>query len=196
MGIFLFSLPFYYAVKLKGKRPIVNALSIGTIVILLLLLLKGSGYNHVETFLHTRSFINSIIYTSKINVMQSGITTFNGFIFWQISPNLAFLIYLGIPLGYYLLNIAGQKRIFGEKSDVKVFEILIFIIYIILNVNIAGPVEYERIWLFLVPFLVVPITKIIIEKVKETQYSGVLYTVLVLTFFQTWVFQLVLNTKW
>lgn len=196
IGIFLFGLPFYFAKKESSLKPIYRALTVGGITLSLLVIMYLLGYDYLKSFLQTREFVFAIKPIALELMKNAGFTAVTRFVHWSVSSYLAFLIYLGIPAGYFLLKISEHKKIISNNQDLKFFEFFIIIIIIILNLNIVASVEHERIWLFLVPFLTVPITKIVVEKIRETQFNGILYSLLVISFLQTWVFQLTLNTKW
>ena len=186
MGVFLFGLPFYFFIKERSKRPIYNALSVAATTIILLLLLYWLGYNYVKSFFLTLFIVEG----RNIDL------TFMLYLQFFLANIMAFIIYLGIPSSSLLFDLKTHRRIFNQNKELSVFESFAIIIFAISNLTLLGILEQERVLLFLVPLFILPISKIVIEKIKDTQFTGFFYCLLFASYTQTWIFQLTMDTKW
>ena len=56
--------------------------------------------------------------------------------------------------------------------------------------------ETERIWLFMVPFVLIPAAKNLKEYIDQRQNNWILYIVVTILFVQTLVFEVFIDTTW
>ena len=185
MGLFIVGWPLYYYIINKKLNSIISGFYVGVTTLTLLGVMHLFGYNYVESFF------------SSLRLVTSGnqILTIGPYLKYLTGNLLAFFIYLGVPTITIMLNKKNYKEI-KENKDLSILLIFTIAIILIMDIILLGHLEQERVWLFMVPFIIVFISKIIILDMKKTNFTPYYFCFLFSLFIQTWLFQLTMDTKW
>ena len=128
--------------------------------------------------------------------MGSGYENLERFLQIGFCNLLAFLLAAGIPLTVLWLLELRRALAARLRGSSDVFVVASAATLLLAAFSTLFTAEVERIWLFLVPFLVIPAAKRLDEWRRLTASDAPFYAVAVLLCAQTVGFEVVLNTRW
>ncbi len=141
------------------------------------LLYFGTGYSFVENFFLANSVHHTVLDTGASSLVLYGI--------FALVNLIAFVIYLGLPIGLLLKN---RARAIFSSVDWLVLLPLAAVAFLIISGLFQG--EVERLWLFLIPLFVAPL----IHALRDSRVrASALVSLLV---FQAVVMQILFYTYW
>ena len=128
--------------------------------------------------------------------MGSGYESLERFLQIGACNLLAFLLAAGIPLTVlWLSELRGALRSRPAGAG-DVLLLAAGLTLLLAAFSTLFTAEVERIWLFLVPLLVLPVASRLYEWRRSTGSEAPFFTVAVLLCAQTVAFEVVLNTRW
>ena len=185
IGLFIVGLPLYYYVLEKNINTIISGFYVALTTLTLLIIMHFLGYNYVESFFNSLSLVQAGNQTLTVGT----------YLKYFIGNILAYLVYLGIPIAAILLNKKNYLKIKGDR-DLFIITIFTFAIILIMDIILLGHLEQERVWLFMVPFIMVFISKIIMLEMQRVNSNVYYICFLFALFLQTALFQFLLETIW
>jgi len=178
-------------IALIGKREKIKSIIITlaiagvTFVVFYVLLYFWSKFNIIAAF--------RAAYKKDEKTMGTGYENFAKYFHISIANLFAFLIGVGIPITVLWLHEMGgefKRIIFDRKVDLYI--LAFFITLIGISFSTLFTLEVERIWIFLVPLMVIPVAKRLYEKHKKWE----LYVIMLLLSVQMVLMEVFLYTHW
>ncbi len=173
--------------KRERFRNSIMALSIagGAFVLFYLFLYLWAKYNLLSAL--------RMSYKKDESGMGTGYETPGRYFHISVANLFAFLIGVGIPLTTIWLHeiIAALRRAIRHRA-VDVYVLGCFLTILVTSCSTLFTLEVERIWIFMVPFIVIPVSKHLYEKHRAWEF----YTVAALTCLQLLLAEVFLYTYW
>lgn len=136
-------------------------------------------------------------HTSRFYMEESG--NYNqSYIFWRFGNIIAFSLFVGVPTASLYLKELYQltKNIF-QRMNTDIYMLAFIVTFLFIDLALMFFMgEVERLWLFLIPFLVIPAAKNLWNHCQSTKSSVLLHLTLTLLFMQSLLLELVLYTYW
>ena len=176
----------FFARREKFRNSII-ALSIagGTFVLFYLFLYLWARYNLLSALWMS--------YKKDESGMGTGYETPGRYFHISVANLFAFLIGVGIPLTtIWLHEIVAALRSMIRHRATDVYVLGCFLTIIGISFSSLFTLEVERLWIFMVPFVVIPVSKHLYEKHRPWEF----YTVAALTCFQLLLAEMFLYTYW
>ena len=73
---------------------------------------------------------------------------------------------------------------------------MFFILLIMCSHSNFSTGENERQWLFTIPFLIFPVAQILVNRIQKHNNLYEYYLFLSCSFLQSWIFEILIDTKW
>ena len=185
IGLFIFGLPLYYYFSEKNINTLISGFFVGLTALVLLIIMHFLGYNYVESFFNSLSLVRAGNQTLTVGL----------YLKYFIGNILAYIVYLGIPIVAILFNKKNYISI-KENKDLFIITIFTFAIILIMDIILLGHLEQERVWLFMVPFIMVFVSKIIMLEMNKVNHRVYYFCFIFSLFLQTALFQFSLETIW
>ena len=135
-----------------------------------------TGYSIVQNFFAARSF--------QSNFVENNFASLGVYLTYFFMNLTSFLIYLGVPTIFLFLK--NLKNLFNKEKKILALGFIMSAFFLAAGI-FQG--ETERIWLFLAPLFILPITNFI----KTAELSSALIS---LFFFETIFMQIMFYTYW
>ena len=146
-----------------------------------------TGYSYPDSFIQTLGVVDQ---RNPVLSLQSYTAIFVGNL-------LAFLIYTGIAAGGTIFAFAGSLRsALAANGVARILGMVLLVIVSVMNITMFGHYETERVWLFLLPFCLVPLGLVLSSQVDGVKPRVPFYTMLTVLFLQAWAFQILMYTRW
>ena len=171
------------------KKTAIEMLLLGGVPILIFLLIKITvGYDIINNFVAARGLMSMQFADLGIKTIYSSP---GYYVLYQLMSLVPFLIYLGWPfILNYVKAVRGETRaIFKDRSPQKILIVLGWAFLPVLLFAGVFMAETERLWIFLIPFLVLPAAKKIASDADQS-------AVFMLLFLQIITIQIVFFTYW
>ncbi len=184
-----------------GKRALPNSiqpskrhlkvifLSGGVVILFYLLLYLGPGYN---IFTNLETAINR-----DRSGMGTGYETLERYVFLSIANLFAFFIYMGIPTTALWIRETSRTAIQAlRRTGFDSFPIANLIWIIGVAFSTLFTLEVERIWMFMLPLVLIPAGKHLAAYIEERRSLAMFYVVAGLLWAQILAFEILLDTRW
>ena len=148
-----------------------------------LLMFALTGFNLLEVLL-------AAIEKDK-DVMGTGYESITRYFHVSIANLFAFLMGIGIPI-----TIVWMKQIQGMFRRRDIYAIGYLVSLLVIAFSTLYTMEVERIWIFMAPFVVIPVAKHLRELCDQQQSVSPFYWVAGLLCFQLILFEATLYTYW
>lgn len=125
------------------------------------------------------------------NLMGTGYESITRYFHVSIANLFAFLIGIGIPM-----TIVWMKQIPGMFRRRDIYAISYFVSLLVIAFSTLYTMEVERIWIFMAPFVVIPVAKHLRELCDNQQSVSPFYWVAGLLYLQLILFEVTLYTYW
>ena len=178
----------------RGKQHLkrhlkVLLLSGGVVLLCYLLLYLGPGYN-VLTNLETAM-------NRDRSGMGTGHETLERYVFLSIANLFAFFIYMGIPTTALWIRETGRAIIRAfRRTGFDIFLITSPIWITGVAFSTLFTLEVERIWMFMIPFILIPAGRHLAAYIEERRSMVMFYVVAGLLWAQILAFEILLDTRW
>lgn len=160
----------------------------GVVVLLYLLLYLGPRYN---------VFTNLRIARDKDRGGGTGYETIARYVFLSITNLFAFFIYIGVPTtALYVREIGKTIREAFRQSRFDSFLIAYVLTLLGIAFSTLFTLEVERIWMFMLPFIIIPAGKHLAAYIEERKKTRMFYVTTTLLWIQILAFEILLNTRW
>ncbi len=164
-------------------------LSGGVVILCYLLLYLGPGYN---VFTNLETAMNR-----DRSGMGTGHETLERYVFLSIANLFAFFIYIGIPTTALWIREASRAIIQAlRRTGFDSFLITNPIWLICVAFSTLFTLEVERIWMFMLPFILIPAGKHLAAYIEERRSMAMFYVVAGLLWVQILAFEILLDTRW
>lgn len=164
-------------------------LSGGVVLLFYLFLYLGPGYN-IFTNLETAR-------NTDRSGMGTGHETFERYVFPSIANLFAFFIYIGIPTTALWIRETGRAIIQAlRRTGFDSFLITGPIWLTGVAFSTLFTLEVERIWMFMLPFILIPAGRHLAAYVEERRSMVMFYVVAGLLWAQILAFEILLDTRW
>ena len=148
-----------------------------------LLMYALTGFNLLEVLL-------AAIEKDK-DLMGTGYESIARYFHVSIANLLAFLIGIGIPITIVWMN--HIPRMFRRRD---IYAISYFVSLLVIAFSTLYTMEVERIWIFMAPFVVIPVAKYLRDVCDQQQSTSPFYWVAGLLCLQLILFEVTLYTYW
>ena len=148
-----------------------------------LLMFGLTGFNLIEVLLAAIE--------KDENLMGTGYESITRYFHVSIANLFAFLIGIGIPI-----TIVWMKQIPGMFRRRDIYAISYFVSLLVIAFSTLYTMEVERIWIFMAPFVVIPVAKHLRELCDNQQSVSPFYWVAGLLYLQLILFEVTLYTYW
>lgn len=186
--LFLLLVPFFlillvYLINIAGSNKerlvilVRSSLTFFSLLLFFVVIWRVSGYSIVDNFLNARIINSSVVESNFVSLPK---------FFIYLSMNISsFLIFLGLPIIYWLS--CNFRKIWAQKYFWSIVGFCLLLFFLLLGI-FQG--EVERIWLFMVPFILFVFPR---NEDIDTKKISVIITLL---FFQIILFQTFFYTYW
>jgi len=177
-------------VKQQWKRHLKVLLIIGGVVLLCYLLLYlSTGYN---VFTNLKSAVDR-----DEKGMGTGRETFARYVFLSLANLFAFFIYVGVPTTALWIR-ETVKNVIEAIRRVEFDSFIITNVAWIMGVAFSTlfTLEVERIWMFMLPFVLIPAGKHLAAHIEERRSLSMFYLIASLLWLQILLFEILLDTRW
>ncbi len=175
--------------QLWNRHLKVLFLSGGVVLLCYLLLYLGTGYNVLTNL--------KIAVNRDKGGMGTGHETFERYVFLSIANLFAFFIYIGIPTTALWIRETGRnitEALRRTKFDGFLIANVIWIMGVAFSTLFT--LEVERIWMFMLPFILIPAGRNLAAYIEERKGLGMFYFAASLLWIQILAFEVLLNTRW
>ena len=188
MGALFVMLPLLLSREKQTWEPFFKSIVVGLGVVSLgIVCFLITGYSYLDSFMQTLGVVDQ---RNPVLSLQGYATIFVGNL-------LAFLIYTGIATGGTIFAFAGSLRsALAANGVARILGMVLLVIVSVMNITMFGHYETERVWLFLLPFCLVPLGLVLSSQVDGVKPRVPFYTMLTVLFLQAWAFQILLYTRW
>ncbi len=129
--------------------------------------------------------------------MGTGYETIGRYFHLSFANLFAFLIGIGIPLtAVWIRQIVATIRRARTCAALDTYVIGYLIALLVITFSTLFTMEVERIWIFMVPFIVIPVAKYLHERCEQRQHMADFYWVAGLLCLQLILFEVTLYTYW
>ncbi len=164
-------------------------LSGGVVLLCYLLLYLGTGYSILAN-------LETAINTDK-GGMGTGHETLERYVFLSIANLFAFFIYIGIPTTALWIRETSRSVIAAlRRTEFDSFPIANVIWIVGVAFATLFTLEVERIWMFMLPFILIPAGKHLAAYIEERKSLGMFYFTASLLWIQILAFEILLDTRW
>jgi len=177
-------------VKQQLKRHLKVLLIIGGMMLLCYLFLYlSTGYSVLANL---KSAVNR-----DEEGMGTGRETFARYVFLSLANLFAFFIYVGVPTTALWVRETVKNAIEAIRR-VKFDSFIITNAAWIMGVAFSTlfTLEVERIWMFMLPFVLIPSAKHLAAYIEERKSLSMFYLVASLLWLQILLFEILLDTRW
>jgi len=176
-------------VSQQFKRHLKVLFTAGSVVVLLYLLLYlGPHYN---------VFTNLQIALKKDSGGGTGYETIARYFFLSITNLFAFFIYIGVPTTVLWFRESSKTiRKAFQRSRFDNLLIAFILTFIGIAFSTLFTLEVERIWMYMLPFILIPAGNYLSSYIEERQEVWMFYVITALLWIQLLFFEIFLNTRW
>lgn len=129
--------------------------------------------------------------------MGTGYETIGRYFHLSFANLFAFLIGIGIPITtVWIRQIVATIRRARTGSALDTYVVGYLVALLAITFSTLFTMEVERIWIFMVPFIVIPVAKYLHERCEQRQRSSDFYWVAGLLCLQLILFEVTLYTYW
>ena len=129
--------------------------------------------------------------------MGTGYETIGRYFHLSVANLFAFLIGVGIPLTtVWIRQLVRAIRHARSGGTLDIYTVGYPISLLAITFSTLFTMEVERIWIFMVPFIVIPVAKYLYERCEQRQSLADFYWVAGLLCVQLVLFEVTLYTYW
>ncbi|MBM3211098.1 glycosyltransferase family 39 protein [Candidatus Poribacteria bacterium] len=161
----------------------------GVVIVIYILLYIGPRYSVITNLRNATA--------RDRYMMGTGHETIERYIFICLANLFAFFTFVGFPTtALWIRESLGTIRDAYRRVRFDSFLITYILMFAAVALSTLFTLEVERVWLYMLPFIVIPAGRNIVKYIEKSQKNWLIYTTTFFLWIQTILFELFMDTRW